>query len=111
MNELEEKINLYKIISEQILSMITNNKYKDINIKLDERQHIINSINEIDKDSFIEKYNELGMIEIDNKIKGILNEQLAIVKKELYEYRLTKQVNTMYSNSNREKINIFNKKV
>ncbi|MCC0641111.1 MULTISPECIES: flagellar protein FliT [unclassified Clostridioides] len=111
MNELEEKINLYKIISEQILSMITNNKYKDINSKLDERQDIINGINEIDKDSFIEKYNELGMLEIDNEIKGILNEQLAIVKKELYEYRLTKQVNTMYSNSNREKINIFNKKV
>ncbi|MCI9976945.1 flagellar protein FliT [Clostridioides difficile] len=111
MNELEEKISLYKIISEQILSMIANNRYKDINNKLDERQRIINSINEIDRDSFIEKYNELEILKIDNRIKEALDEQLVLVKKELYEYRLTKQVNTIYSNSNREKINIFNKKV
>ncbi|EGT3956451.1 flagellar protein FliT, partial [Clostridioides difficile] len=37
--------------------------------------------------------------------------QLLEVKKELHEYKLTKQVNTMYYNLNREKVNIFNKKV
>ena len=53
----------------------------------------------------------MELFEIDANIRDALQEQLSEVKKELHEYKLTKQVNTMYYSSNREKVNIFNKKV
>nr|UWI50437.1 flagellar protein FliT [Clostridioides difficile] len=111
MDKLEEKINLYKDISLQIITLIEKEEYKNISNGLNERQSIINSISEVDKNDFIQLYNDMELIEIDNRIRNSLQEQLSEVKKELHEYKLTKQVNTMYYNLNREKVNIFNKKV
>ncbi|HFL3591242.1 TPA: flagellar protein FliT [Clostridioides difficile] len=111
MDKLEEKINLYKDISLKIINFIEKMEYKNISFQLDERQNIINSISEIDKSEFIQLYDSMELFEIDAKIRDALQEQLSEVKKELHEYKLTKQVNTMYYSSNREKVNIFNKKV
>ncbi|KPI56311.1 hypothetical protein KW94_01320 [Clostridioides difficile] len=111
MDKLEEKINLYKDISLQIIALIKKEEYKNISNRIDERQDIINSISEVDKNDFIQLYNDMELIEIDDRIRSYLQEQLSEVKKELHEYKLTKQVNTMYYSLNREKVNIFNKKV
>lgn len=111
MDKLEEKINLYKDISLQIIALIEKDEYKNISNRLNERQDIINSVSEVDKNDFIQLYNDKELIEIDDRIRTSLQEQLSEVKKELHEYKLTKQVNTMYYNLNREKVNIFNKKV
>lgn len=111
MDKLEEKINLYKDISLQIITLIEKEEYKNISNRLNERQDIINSVSEVDKNDFIQFYNDKELIEIDDRIRNSLQEQLSEVKKELHEYKLTKQVNTMYYNLNREKVNIFNKKV
>ncbi|MGO1043852.1 flagellar protein FliT [Clostridioides difficile] len=111
MNKLEEKLHLYKDISLQIIDLIKKEEYANISNSLNERQDIINSISESDKNDFIELYKSMKIIEIDNKIRNILQEELLEVKKELHEYKLTKQVNTMYYSLNREKANIFNKKV
>ncbi|MDB0440909.1 flagellar protein FliT [Clostridioides difficile] len=111
MDKLEEKINLYKDISLQIITLIEKEEYKNISNRLNERQDIINSVSEVDKNDFIQLYNDKELIEIDDKIRNSLQEQLSEVKKELHEYKLTKQVNTMYYSLNREKVNIFNKKV
>ncbi|MCC0654153.1 MULTISPECIES: flagellar protein FliT [unclassified Clostridioides] len=111
MDKLEEKINLYKDISLQIITLIEKEEYKNISNRLNERQNIINSISEVDKNDFIQFYNDMELIEIDDRIRNSLQEQLSEVKKELHEYKLTKQVNTMYYSLNREKVNIFNKKV
>ncbi|CZR95486.1 MULTISPECIES: flagellar protein FliT [unclassified Clostridioides] len=111
MDKLEEKINLYKDISLKIINLIEKEEYKNISNRLNERQDIINSISEVDKNDFIQFYNSMELIEIDNKIRVTLQEQLLEVKKELHEYKFTKQANTMYSSLNREKVNIFNKKV
>ncbi|UWD48928.1 flagellar protein FliT [Clostridioides difficile] len=111
MDKLEEKINLYKDISLQIITLIEKEEYKNISNRLNERQDIINSVSEVDKNDFIQLYNDKELIEIDDRIRNSLQEQLSEVKKELHEYKLTKQVNTMYYNLNREKVNIFNKKV
>ncbi|MBY2476810.1 flagellar protein FliT [Clostridioides difficile] len=111
MDKLEEKINLYKDISLKIINLIEKEEYKNISNRLNERQDIINSISEVDKNDFIQFYNSMELIEIDTKIRDALQEQLSEVKKELHEYKLTKQVNTMYYNLNREKVNLFSKKV
>ncbi|MDN9636656.1 flagellar protein FliT [Clostridioides difficile] len=111
MDKLKEKLNLYKDISLQIINLIEKEEYIKISSKLGERQDIINSVSEIDRNDFIQLYNRMELIEIDNRIRDILQGQLLEVKKELHEYKLTKQVNTMYYNLNREKVNIFNKKV
>lgn len=111
MDKLKEKINLYKDISLQIIALIKKEEYKNISNRINERQDIIDSISEVDKDDFIQLYNDNELIEIDDRIKTYLQEQLSEVKKELHEYKLTKQVNTMYYSLNREKVNIFNKKV
>ncbi|EQF29184.1 flagellar FliT family protein [Clostridioides difficile CD160] len=111
MDKLKEKINLYKDISLQIIALIKKEEYKNISNRINERQDIIDSISEVDKDDFIQLYNDNELIEIDDRIKNYLQEQLSEVKKELHEYKLTKQVNTMYYSLNREKVNIFNKKV
>ncbi|MCC0681672.1 flagellar protein FliT [Clostridioides sp. ES-S-0005-03] len=111
MDKLEEKIKLYKDISLQIITLIEKEEYENISNRLNERQNIINSISEVDKNDFIQFYNDMELIAIDNRIRNSLQEQLSEVKKELHEYKLTKQVNTMYYSLNREKVNIFNKKV
>ncbi|WP_009900828.1 flagellar protein FliT [Clostridioides difficile] len=110
MDKLKEKLNLYKDISLQIINLIEKEEYIKISSKLGERQEIINSVSEIDRNDFIQLYNRMELIEIDSRIRDILQGQLLEVKKELHEYKLTKQVNTMYYNLNREKVNIFNKK-
>ncbi|MCC0644157.1 MULTISPECIES: flagellar protein FliT [unclassified Clostridioides] len=111
MDKLEEKINLYKDISLQIIKLIEKEEYKNISNRLNDRHNIINSISEVDKNDFIQLYNDMELIAIDDRIRNSLQEQLSEVKKELHEYKLTKQVNTMYYSLNREKVNIFNKKV
>lgn len=111
MGILEDKLNLYKEISLQIIRLIEEEEYKYISDRLDDRQKIINSIDENDKENFMSIYSNMRLIYIDNKIQSTLQKNLLEVKKELHEYKLTKQVNTMYSKLNREKVNIFNKKV
>ncbi|NMS89691.1 flagellar protein FliT [Clostridioides difficile] len=111
MEILEDKLNLYKEISLQIIKLIEEEEYQCISNRLDDRQKIINSIDENDKENFISIYNDMKLIYIDSKIQNTLQKNLLEVKKELHEYKLTKQVNTMYSKLNREKVNIFNKKV
>lgn len=111
MGILEDKLNLYKEISLQIIRLIEEEEYKYISDRLEDRQKIINTIDENDKENFMSIYSDMKLIYIDNKIQSTLQRNLLEVKKELHEYKLTKQVNTMYSKLNREKVNIFNKKV
>lgn len=111
MDEIIKELSIYKEISIQILNSLDKEDYGDIDNMLEERQKILVSINEESKVDFMESYNKMNIIELDEDIERLLHEKIREVKKELHEYKLTKQVNTMYSNLNREKINIFNKKV
>ncbi|MCC0783688.1 flagellar protein FliT [Clostridioides sp. ES-S-0108-01] len=111
MGILGEKLVLYREISLQIINLIDKEEYQYISNKLNDRQKIINSIDENDKESFISIYVDMKLIDIDNKIQNALQKNLLEVKKELHKYKLTKQVNTIYSKLNREKVNIFSKKV
>lgn len=111
MDEIIKELSVYKEISIQILNSLDQEDYGDIDNMLEERQKILVNINEESKVDFMESYNKMNIIALDEDIERLLYEKIREVKKELHEYKLTKQVNTMYSNLNREKINIFNKKV
>lgn len=106
-------IESYKKISEEILKILN---FKDVNeneleVKLDERQELISSLNENQLKYFKEAYHEKAIFKLDEEIKTKLSEKISTVKKELREYRDKKAVNFAYANMNKNNLNIFSKKV
>ncbi|MDB3085893.1 flagellar protein FliT [Clostridioides difficile] len=110
-NNLNEKIDLYRDISIQIIDMLKDEEYEDITKNLEKRQDILDRIDLKDKEVFLNIYKSESLIELDKEIKELILINIEKVKKDLLEYNLTKQVNKVYSNLSREKTNIFNKKV
>ncbi|MGX9758135.1 flagellar protein FliT [Clostridioides difficile] len=110
-NNLNEKIDLYRDISIQIIDMLKEEEYEGITKNLEKRQDILDGIDLKDKEVFLNMYKSESLIELDKDIKELILINIEKVKKDLLEYNLTKQVNKVYSNLSREKINIFNKKV
>ncbi|WP_024621274.1 hypothetical protein [Metaclostridioides mangenotii] len=72
---------------------------------------LLESIDESEKDKFIEIYNDKKLSEVDEKIKRLFNDRLDRLKQELIKYNCKKQGNIGYSRVSRNKIDIFDKKV
>lgn len=110
-NNLNEKLDLYKAVSIDVINMLNRDEYDNITNRLEKRQEIIESVDSEDKEEFISIYEKRELVELDKKIKYLIIEKIEKVKRDLLEYSLTKQVNKAYSDLSREKTNIFNKKV
>ncbi|MCR8746694.1 flagellar protein FliT [Romboutsia lituseburensis] len=104
-----ENTKLYKEISLKIIKLFENDELDKIENLLDERQRILNL--EFKNEKFKKILVNEGIIEIDKTIHNLLNESIDEVKREIQEYNVSKQANNSYMNFNKEKINIFNKKV
>lgn len=100
---------LYKEISLEIIKLFENDGLDKIEELLDERQQILNS--EIKNEKFKKILVDEGIVEIDKTIHNLLNKSIDEVKREIQEYKVSKQANNSYINFNKEKLNIFNKKV
>ena len=103
----------YKKISSRILEIL---KCKDIDEdlledKLDERQEIIDKLQEEELLQFKKDYHTEEIYELEEEIKHKLQEILFEVKKDLSDYRKKKAVNFVYANANKTNLNIFSKKV
>ena len=106
-------INLYEDITKEILGIV---EIEDINesyleVKLDKRQAIIDNLNKEELKRFTFEYKDKEIYIIDEKIKSILENKIARVKKELTQYKTKKAVNTVYANMNKNNLSIFSKKV
>lgn len=106
MKELAKK---YKEISLDIIKNLEKDDSYDVNILLDKRQEILDSIN--DRNLFKQMLVEDGILEIDEKIHSLLKEKMIKVKIEIKEHKKSIQANNSYANFSKEKLNIFNKKV
>ena len=106
MKELAKK---YKEISLDIIKKLEKDDTYDVNILLDKRQEILDSIN--DTNLFKQMLVEDGILEIDKKIHSLLKKKIIAVKMEINEHKKSIQANNSYVSFSKEKLNIFNKKV
>ncbi len=111
MNSIEDKSVMYEKKSLELIELLENEEYLKIDEKLDERMLLLESIDESEKDKFIEIYNDKKLSEVDENIKRLFNEILDRLKQELIKYNCKKQGNIGYSRVSRNKIDIFDKKV
>ena len=102
---------MYEKKSLELIELLENEEYLKIDEKLDERMLLLESIDESEKDKFIEIYNDKKLSEVDEKIKRLFNDRLDRLKQELIKYNCKKQGNIGYSRVSRNKIDIFDKKV
>ncbi|MEG0097704.1 MAG: flagellar protein FliT [Cetobacterium sp.] len=104
-----EVTNIYKEISLDIIDKLEKEDLDKISELMDKRQEILESIS--DTKLFKSILVENGIIEIDEKIYKLLKENIFKIKVEIKEHKKSKQANNSYVNFNKEKLNIFNKKV
>ena len=106
-------INLYKNISLEILKILNEDDIDNekLEYNIEKRQEIIDSLNDEDLESFKNHYKNSEIIKIDNEIKKLLGNKIIEVRKELNSYKIKKNVNTVYANMNKNKLNIFSKRV
>ena len=106
---MEEATKKYKQISLDIIDKLEKNNTYNIDELLDERQKILDNVS--DKKIFKQMLVEDGILEIDEKIHSLIKENIIKVKMKIMEHKKSKQANNSYINYNKEKLNIFNKKV
>lgn len=106
-------INLYRSISEKILEIVSVEEidYRELEVQLEKRQELINSLIVQEIDRFREIYISNGLYEYDKEIKIRLKKHMLAVRKDISEYKLNKKVNTTYVNMNKNNFSIFSKKV
>ncbi|WP_024615667.1 flagellar protein FliT [Clostridium sp. Ade.TY] len=106
-------INLYKNISLDIIDILNEDDIDNekLEYNIEKRQKIIDSLNSDSLKYFKNHYKNSEIIELDNKIKSLLEEKIIEVRKELNLYRVKKSVNAVYVNMNKNNLNIFSKKV
>lgn len=102
-------IQLYKQISLDIISAIKSEKIDIISELLDKRQEILD-IEENNEEFRISLSND-GILDIDKEIQKLLSESILKVKSDIKRHKQSVQANNSYTNSFRENLNIFYKKV
>ena len=102
-------IQLYKQISLDIISAIKSEKIDIISELLDKRQEILDI--EQDNEEFRISLSNDGILDIDKEIQKILSESILKVKSDIKRHKQSVQANNSYTNSFRENLNIFYKKV
>lgn len=111
---MEELTKAYKEISLQLITRLENGELDTIEKLLDNRQEILNQEilnDESNKKRFKDILVKQGIMEIDKSIQDLFDENIVKVKNEILEHKVSKQANNSYINFNKNKLNIFNKKV
>lgn len=103
----------YKRISNEILELLKANAVDEdeLEVKLDQRQEIINKLSKEELQKFRATYKREEVDKLDQEIKMKLQQKVFQVRKELIDYRAKKAVNIAYANINKTNLNIFSKKV
>ncbi|MBO3446333.1 flagellar protein FliT [Clostridium sp. CCUG 7971] len=104
-----EIVKLYEKISLEIIECINKSELDKVDSLLNKRQEILES--EINKSELKKILIDKKILDIDKKIYNLLSENIDKVKEEIKEHKVSKQANNNYSYFNKEKLNIFNKKV
>lgn len=108
---VENILESYKKITEEIITNLKNDI--DINNLMDEREEMIRKLFEdekISKDYIKDLYLSMGLLNLDEELKLILNEEQAKVKEEMRSLHEKKNANNIYG-KNINTVNFFNKKI
>ena len=104
-----KNINLYKEITLDIIKCLKEDNIEDLENLFEKRQNILDE--EFSNKDFKKSMIELGIIELDEVIKDLLNKNIIKTKLEIKKQKLSSVANNSYINFNKENLNIFNKKV
>lgn len=106
-------INLYKNISLNIIKILNEDDIDDdkLEYNIEKRQEVINSLNDRELEDFKKHYKDSQLLQLDNKIKSLLEKKIIEVRKELNSYKTKRSINTIYVNMNKNNLNIFSRKV
>lgn len=104
-----DNIQLYKDLSFEIISAIKDEQSERLSELFDKRQAVLDI--EKDNEKFIKELLNDGILETDKEIKELLTKYLTEVKVEIRKHKQSVQVNNSYTNSFKENLNIFYKKV
>ncbi|GAA0071578.1 hypothetical protein UT300003_31030 [Clostridium sardiniense] len=106
-------INLYKNISLNIIKILNEDDIDDDKLEhnIEKRQEVINSLDERELEDFKKHYKDSQLLQLDNKIKILLEKKIIEVRKELNSYKTKRSINTIYVNMNKNNLNIFSRKV
>lgn len=106
-------INLYKNISLNIIKILNEDDIDDDKLEhnIEKRQEVINSLDERELEGFRKHYKDSQLLQLDNKIKILLEKKIIEVRKELNSYKTKRSINTIYVNMNKNNLNIFSRKV
>ncbi len=106
-----KQLDLYKNLSIEILKLLKEDKFDEIDEILDRRSLLIKEIHKRQQTEFKKLYIESDIFQIDKEIKSIFEKEIGNIKDEIKAQKKIKQVNYSYINTKKENLNIFNKKV
>lgn len=112
MNELRESLVKFNKLTLEIIRDIKNGNIDSIDGLMDNRQEIIDFIENIDysKEEFVEICNELKIIENNNELEKMIKYKKEELRNELGELKVTRKANNGYNYRNSNGV-IFSKKI
>lgn len=112
-NQLKILLGKYQNISLNILKLTYDEEYDSMEALINERQAIINNINNLDytKDEFINIAKELKIEELEFKINKLLQLKKEQSKKQMEDFITSKNANNNYKKNYSIDSLFFNKKV
>lgn len=108
------KIENYKKLTIEMINNIgVGEDYQDkIAILLEERQAILDSLtSEEELIEFRVLYKENSLIDLDNRLRDLLSEELSQAKTDILNQKKKKAANFAYSKVNREGFNLFSTQI
>ncbi len=75
-NNLNEKLDLYRSISMDVIDMLNKDEYENIDNSLEKRQEILESIRLEDKEDFISIYKKEKLLDLDKEMKYLIIEKM-----------------------------------
>lgn len=104
-----DNIKLYKKITLEIIQCLKDDKIEELEILFEKREKILQE--EKNNKNFKDLMINIGIIDLDETIKNLLNQNMIKIKLEIQKQKLSTITNNTYINNNQQKINIFNAKV
>ncbi|MEW9093538.1 MAG: flagellar protein FliT [Clostridiaceae bacterium] len=112
MNKLRESLVKFNKLTLEIIKDIKEGNIDSIDFLMDNRQEIIDSIENIDysKDEFIEICTELKLIQNNNELEKLIKAKKEELRNEMGELKISRKANSGYNYRNSNGI-IFSKKI
>jgi len=111
--ELEKLLEKYKVCSLEIMSILEKEDYEGLDIKMDERQHILDAVNELTftKEEITKVVDKLEIIELSAKINDLMALKRNYLKSEIDDTVVKRNANSEYYRNSHNNYRIFSRKV